>query len=164
LGARIFGSTDEVVRSGNWHGNNTLWRTVLDLNKVVLHYDGAGKALAEPRRYLSIVDGIVAGEGDGPVVCDARRAGVIVAGRNPVAVDTVCTTLMGVDYEAVPVLDQGWRARGWPLAEFGPESIRCVSGTVPDLGEGGLLGDLPNLEFRVHFGWRGRVERQRQQA
>jgi uncharacterized protein (DUF362 family) len=164
VGARIFGSTDAVVRSGNWHGNDTLWRTVLDLNKVVLHYDGAGEPLAEPRRYLSIVDGIVAGEGDGPVVCDAKRAGVIVAGCNPVAVDTVCTTLMGVDYEKIPVLDRGWQARGWSLAEFGPDEIRCASGTVPEIGAAGLLGDLPNLEFRVHFGWRGRVERRLQEV
>lgn len=164
LGAKIFGSTDAVVRSGNWHGNDTLWRTVLDLNKVVLHYDGAGNPLPAPRRYLSIVDGIVAGEGDGPVVCDAKRAGVVVAGCNPVAVDTVCTTLMGVDYEKIPVLARGWQARGWPLAAFGPDEIRCVSSTVPEVGASGALEELPNLEFRVHFGWRGQVERRRQEA
>lgn len=164
LGARVFGSTDEVVRSGNWHGNDTLWRTVLDLNKVVLHYDGAGNPLPGARRYLSIVDGIVAGEGDGPVVCDARRAGVIVAGFNPVAVDTACTTLMGIDYEKIPILARGWEARGCPLASFGPESILCRSSTIAGLESGGRLEDLPNLEFRVHFGWRGRVERRERQV
>lgn len=163
LGAKIFGSTDEVVRSGNWYGNDTLWRTVLDLNKVVLYFDGEGRPLPGPRRYLSIVDGIVAGEGDGPVVCDARRAGVIVAGCNPVAVDTACTTLMGIDYEKIPVLARGWQARGWPLASFGAEAVRCVSSTIPELEGGGGLDDLPNLEFRVHFGWRGRVERRAKQ-
>jgi uncharacterized protein (DUF362 family) len=162
LGGRVFGSTDAVVRSGNWHGNDTLWRTVLDLNKVMLHYDGAGNRLSEPRRYLAIVDGIVAGEGDGPVVCDARAAGVIVAGANPVAVDTVCATLMGFDYERLKVLDRGWVARGLPLVEGGVDELRCTSRTVPELAHGGLLADLPDLAFRAHFGWRGQIERQRQ--
>lgn len=98
------------------------------------------------------------------MVCDAKRAGVIVAGRNPVAVDTACTTLMGIDYEKIPVLARGWEARGWPLAEFGPGEIRCVSSTIPGLESGGALEELPNLEFRVHFGWRGRVERRTQVA
>ncbi|MGH8677250.1 MAG: DUF362 domain-containing protein, partial [Burkholderiales bacterium] len=32
VGTKIFGDTGSVVRSGNWHGNDTTWRMVLDLN------------------------------------------------------------------------------------------------------------------------------------
>jgi hypothetical protein len=82
VGRWVFGDTNQVVRSGNWYGNDTAWRMVLDLNKVLFYFDGEGKQLQSPLRYLTIVDRIVAGEGDGPVVADPLSAGLIVAGFN----------------------------------------------------------------------------------
>ena len=41
-GRRVFGDTQRVVRSGNWHGNDTCWRMVLDLNKCLFWFDGQG--------------------------------------------------------------------------------------------------------------------------
>ncbi len=39
----IFQSTRKVVRSGNWYGNDTAWRMVLDLNKVFFYFDQNGR-------------------------------------------------------------------------------------------------------------------------
>jgi len=38
----IFGDTKEVIRSGNWYGNDTVWRMALDLNKILFYgnFDG----------------------------------------------------------------------------------------------------------------------------
>jgi len=36
VGSRYFGDTEDVIRSGNWWGNNTTWRMCLDLNKIAL--------------------------------------------------------------------------------------------------------------------------------
>src|SRR5262249_1333457 len=58
-GRLFFGDTLKVVRSGNWHGNDTCWRMVLDLNKCLFSFDGIGVPRAKPLRYLAIVDGIV---------------------------------------------------------------------------------------------------------
>ena len=58
LGRLYFGDTQTVVRSGNWHGNDTCWRMVLDLNKCLFLFDGAGARRKEPLRYLAVVDGI----------------------------------------------------------------------------------------------------------
>ena len=56
--------TGEVVRNGSWHGNDTIWRAVVDLNKILLYADGEGVMRDTPqRRYYAIVDGVVAGEG-----------------------------------------------------------------------------------------------------
>jgi uncharacterized protein (DUF362 family) len=56
--------------------------------------------------HLSVIDGIdtVAG-GEGPWVKEMRpvHAGLLIAGRNPVATDAVCTALMGFD----PMADRG---------------------------------------------------------
>jgi len=72
VGSKIFGDTNTVVRSGNWYGNDTAWRMVLDLNRALLHFDGEGKPRENPLRYLSIIDGIIAGDGNGPMEADAK--------------------------------------------------------------------------------------------
>jgi uncharacterized protein (DUF362 family) len=130
VGAKIFGDTGSVVRSGNWHGNDTTWRMVLDLNLAFF---------AKPRRYLSIVDGIVAGEGNGPMECDAKPCGVLVAGESPVAVDFVCAELMGFDWQKVPVVREGMRVFG-----ISPAEIEAVRGE--------------RFRFKPHFGWEGHIE------
>jgi len=159
-GRVVFGDTSHVVRSGNWYGNDTAWRMVLDLNKALFGFDGSGWPREKPVRYLTVVDGIIGGDGDGPLAPDAVPSGVIVAGLNPVAVDTVCSTLMGFDYRQIPVVARAWHSTGIPLVDFGPGDIECVSN---DPQWSGSLEDLeraPHLGFRPHFGWAGHIERQ----
>ena len=102
VGKKIFGSTEEVVRSGNWHGNDTLWRMILDLNKI-LFFSNPDGTMREPfsdnkKKYIGVVDGVYAGEGNGPMAPDKRTAGVLIAGTCPVGIDCVCAKLMGFDY------------------------------------------------------------------
>ena len=159
-GHAVFGDTSQVVRSGNWYGNDTAWRMVLDLNKALFGFDGEGRPRAKPLRYLTVVDGIIGGDGDGPLAPDAVPSGVIVAGLNPVAVDTVCSALMGFDYRQIPVVERAWHSTGAPLVDCGPGDIECVS-NAPEWS--GSLDDLeraPHLGFRPHFGWAGHIERQ----
>jgi len=157
-GKSFFGDTSRVVRSGNWHGNDTAWRMVLDINKCLFHFAGDGRVRTKPLRYMTLVDGIVAGEGDGPVVVDAKPCGVVVAGFNPVSVDTVCATLMGFDYRKLPVLRDAWKIRDYPLVDHCPSDIVCKSNIKDwdlafDKFEGG-----EHLAFRPHFGWVGHIE------
>ncbi len=67
--------------------------------KNVLHFAGIGPSIldivAAVRPSLAIVDGIVAMEGDGPLMGPARTMGVLVMGTNLPAVDATCTRLMG---------------------------------------------------------------------
>ena len=49
------------------------------------------------RNDLIIVDGIVAMEGNGPLIGTPKQMGVILAGKNTLAVDAVCSRLMGYD-------------------------------------------------------------------
>jgi len=145
-GARFFGDSDKSVRSGNWHGNDTTWRMVLDLNKALFHFDGEGKPRSKPLRYLSIIDGIIAGEGNGPMEADAKDCGVLIAGRNPVATDFATTMLMGFDWQKVPTVREAFRIQNLPLADFSPDEIEIL----PGLGE--------PFRFRPHFGWVGEIE------
>ena len=90
---------------GSWYGNDTLWRTVLDLNRLLIYADREGKMTEVPqRRCLTIVDGIIAGEGEGPMEPDARPCGVLVGGENPAAVDVVLATMVGFGYKRIPLI------------------------------------------------------------
>ncbi len=158
-GRAAFGDTSKVIRSGNWYGNDTLWRTVVDLNKVLFHFDGEGRERRGPRRYLTLVDGIVAGEGDGPSSSDRKEAGVIVAGLNPVAVDTVCAVIMGFDFTKVPLLRNAWAVTRYPLVCFGPREVLCRSNRPEWSDDLAGVQNAAHLAFRPHKGWMGHIER-----
>ena len=38
----FFGHTRQTIRSGNWHGNDTCWRMVQDINRCLFYSDGRG--------------------------------------------------------------------------------------------------------------------------
>ncbi|HUS78937.1 MAG TPA: DUF362 domain-containing protein [Patescibacteria group bacterium] len=59
------------------------------------------------RNDLVVVDGIVAMEGNGPIIGTPRELGIIVAGTNPVSTDAVCSRIMGYDPLEVKYLAKG---------------------------------------------------------
>jgi uncharacterized protein (DUF362 family) len=76
--------------------------------KNVLHWAGIAESIADlhaafPRQF-AIVDGIVGMEGNGPIQGTPKQAGVIVAGRDPVAVDATCCRIMRIDPEQLSYL------------------------------------------------------------
>ncbi|MFR1321655.1 MAG: DUF362 domain-containing protein [Adlercreutzia equolifaciens] len=152
----LWGDNKKVARNGGWWGNDTLWRTILDLNKV-LFYGNAEGELDETtkKRYVSIVDGIVAGEGEGPLEPDAVEVGALVCGNNPVAVDLVVSRLMGFDYRRVPSVSYAFSIRRYPLFKGGPEDIRC---RVDDDGLISAVSLPPLRHLRPAAGWVGHVE------
>ena len=153
----MFGDTQQVVRSGNWHGNDTCWRMVLDLNKCLFSFDGEGRPRQQPLRYLAVVDGIVAGEGNGPMAPDAKPCGVILAGTHPAAVDCVAATLMGFDWKRLRLLRAAFAMRELNFTPFTPDSIH-VDSSRPEWR--GRLDELRSwFRFRPHFGWVGAIER-----
>jgi uncharacterized protein (DUF362 family) len=159
VGKRLFGDTNTgTIRSGNWYGNDTTWRMVIDLNRILHYADANGVLHDRPlRRFFSVVDGIVAGEGNGPLDPTAKPCGVVVAGRNPVTVDLVCARLMGFDYRRLPVLNRALAPHDRPLAMLRHDVVRMQSNNSRYEGPVAAFRG-PALAFRPHFGWRGAVE------
>ncbi len=160
LGTSIFGDTNtNTVRSGNWYGNDTTWRMVIDLNRILMYADKDGYLQDSPERHIfCIVDGIVGGEGNGPLDPNPKPAGIVVAGENPVAVDLICARLMGFDYKRLPVLCQSLdNSHSPPLAAFGYDEVICKSNDQQfDRPLAQFNGT--DLAFKPHFGWKGHVE------
>jgi uncharacterized protein (DUF362 family) len=159
IGRRVFGDTNtDTVRSGNWHGNDTTWRMVVDLNRILTYADRDGKLQARPpRRLLTVVDGIVAGEGNGPLDASPRAAGLVIAGRNAVSVDAVCARVIGFDAARLPLIRRSFDEHSHPLADCSWSEIPCRSNHAEWTG---ALGELRGvaLGFEPHFGWKGHVE------
>ncbi len=95
------------ILEGSWEGNDTIWRTTLDLCHILHHADRQGRLQPSPqRRHLAFVDGIIAGEGEGPLAATPRAAGLLIAGEDPVLVDLVATRYMGFSELHVPTIAQ----------------------------------------------------------
>lgn len=161
LAYKVFGHTEKVVRSGNWHGNNTVWRMSLDLNRILFYGKPSGdfSAAGKKKRFFSIVDGIIAMEGNGPVAGDAKPLGIIIAGENPAAVDAVCARLMGFDEEKIPLIKKAFEEHEFPLIDGEINKIKTVGnleGFNKHLSEW-KIGD--GFDFKPHFGWAGFIEK-----
>lgn len=88
--------------------------------KNVLHHVGIENAIldinATLRPQFAIIDGVVGMQGDGPIMGEPKRAGVLVMGRNLAAVDATCCRIMGIDPYKVSYLERADRWLG-PIAE-----------------------------------------------
>jgi len=88
--------------------------------KNVLHQVGIENSIldinATLKPHFAIVDGIIGMEGDGPIMGDPKKVGVLVMGRNLAAVDATCCRIMGIDPYQVSYLE---RADNWlgPISE-----------------------------------------------
>jgi uncharacterized protein (DUF362 family) len=159
VGTVIFGDTNtDTIRSGNWYGNDTAWRMAIDLNKIIMYADKNGKLQNTPtRRMFCVVDGIIAGEGNGPLDPTPKQSGVVVAGINPIAVDFVCARLMNFDCKKLPILDKAMLNESLPLFVGRYDDINCISNdsrfnrVLPEF-EGKIF------EFKPHFGWLNHIE------
>jgi uncharacterized protein (DUF362 family) len=144
---------------GSWYGNDTLWRTVLDLNRTLFYVDRNGRIQdTVQRRLLNLVDGIVAGEGNGPTHPTPKSCGLLVGGFNPVAVDTVIARLMGFDYRKIPVIREAFGAFSHPLADFEPEDV-AVASNSDRLTDETLRDGSQSFAFVPPDGWLGHIER-----
>ncbi|MBS3055948.1 MAG: DUF362 domain-containing protein [Candidatus Aenigmarchaeota archaeon] len=140
---------------GNWHGNDTTWRMVLDLNKIIFYYDKEGNVNEKPvRTNLNIIDAILAGEGQGPMRSSPKKCGMIIAGFNPLSVDITGTRIMGFDYKKIPLIKKSHEKEifGKP-----PKKIIIRS----NIKKWSRLFDLDKkylLNFRPPKSWQGKIE------
>jgi uncharacterized protein (DUF362 family) len=131
---------------------------VLDLNKCLFFFDGSGGRRNRPLRYLAVVDGIIGGEGNGPMAPDPKPCGVIVSGANPLAVDSVCCALMGFDWRKVRMLAGAFKAARKQIGQFEHDDIAVVSNEFAKQKQLSRFAKEDGFAFKPHFGWVGAVE------
>jgi uncharacterized protein (DUF362 family) len=155
---------DAFIRSGNWHGNRTTWRMCVDLNRCLYYSDAKGAhfdASAPVRTVLTVIDGVIAGEGEGPLAPRDVPLGVILAATDPVALDLVAVRMMGFHERHLPKLHEPMRAGHLRVTE-----VREAADVVPVEVSGEdfttvvrRLEELaPERSFEPHPGWVGHIE------
>jgi uncharacterized protein (DUF362 family) len=142
-----------------WHGNDTLWRLLVDLNRIAFYADKNGVIQDNPQRdHFCVMDGIIGGEKNGPVNVDPVPLGLLMAGYNAAAIDAAGATLMGFDITKIPIVIRSMATRN--------EKSPLFVGTAGDIEiideqKRYSMLEMPkhrNLHFEPHPGWKGGVE------
>ncbi len=107
---------------GAWEGNDTAWRTAADLYLCMLN---------KTRKFFSVIDGVLAGEKDGPFLTDTKYAGALLASTNLLAADYAAARLMGLKTEKIKYLAALM------------ERLKMAAGDIEIIGEPAPLGFLP---------------------
>ena len=136
---------------GSWYGNDTLWRTVTDLNHIIFYADKDG-CLRETlqRNYFCLADGILSGEGEGPMEHLPKKTSVVMGGLHPLAIDFAAAWIMGFDAKKIPVIDRLFGNAMVNYPGLTPTSIEMRSNVD--------LAHL-NLKFKPSNNWQGHIER-----
>lgn len=114
-----FKSFPDFYSEGSWWGNHTLPRTVNDLNKAVLYSDKSGNLqLKKQRTLFYVVDGIICGEGEGPMMATSKRCDMLLCGTNAYAIDLTVLKLMGFDSKKIGVTNVCESIKTYPIADF----------------------------------------------
>jgi hypothetical protein len=93
------------VLAGAWHGNDTAWRMASDLVSIAQFADARGVMQPRPqRRLLTVTDGVVAGEGNGPLAPRPAPLGMVLFSDDPVLMDWACSELIGFDARKIPLV------------------------------------------------------------
>jgi uncharacterized protein (DUF362 family) len=145
---------DRLGIEGSWSGNDTIWRTCLDLNRILLYGTPQGTmADTVQRRVIHITDAIVAGQGNGPLSPEPLPMGLLLAAGNAAAMDFVGAHLLGYPPENIPIVREALETFHWPLTSFTRNDIRLLG----DLGEGvadEVLSRRPPVTISYPAGWR----------
>jgi uncharacterized protein (DUF362 family) len=148
-----------AVTEGNWYGNDTLWRTILDINRCLFYADATGTLHSnKQRRYLTLADGILAMEEEGPMDGRPKEAGLLVAAYNPVASDYVTAAIMGFAPEKIPSIRESFCLATHGLIDYEISEI-AIESNCPEFMNITQLDRQFSLKFIPPSGWQGQVEK-----
>lgn len=108
------------------------------------------------KKYMGIVDAMLAGEGNCPTSPDAIQMGYIITGATPVAIDAVCAKLMGFELMKIPSIKNSFTVKSFKLTNFEYFGINVDIDT-----EMYNIENIPKRfihKFKPLFGWINHIE------
>lgn len=151
--------TSDVDRAAGKQGiyldNDTIWRSMADLNRILLYADGQGVLHPErQRRYLAIVDGIVAAE-DSQYQPRPYPLNTVVVGTEPVTVDAVTARCMGFDPRGLKSVTEAAVREAYSLGPAHPSQVKVVVSGEETLSSSYRHALAPEAHI---FSWQGHLE------
>jgi len=93
--------------SAGWYGNDTTWRMVLDLNKIAKYGKKDGTLSEKPQRVIySLCDGIIGGQGDGPLNPAPLPLGILAFGDDSYLMDLIVGNIFRLNIDKIPLLKE----------------------------------------------------------
>lgn len=134
-------------REGSWYGNDTIWRTILDINKIVLYANKKGEMKNEKQRIVfNVADMIVCGEKEGPLLPSPKEVGYLVAGFNQLQMDSAIAKIMGFDKDKIKYIKNGYELKKYKIS-FNKECKIIKNGKIIDENQ-------INNHFNASDGWK----------
>jgi uncharacterized protein (DUF362 family) len=108
--------------------------------KNILHWAGIHECIADLQQFVpnsfALVDAIDGMEGNGPIQGKTKHVGLLVAGRDMVAVDAACCRIMAIDAQKIGYLRvAGLDKRRIRQIGEDPEKLRMPFALLPELSE-----------------------------
>lgn len=129
----------KVTHRGAHPGNDTIWRMVCDLYQVLL---------TKERNYFTIIDGIMAGEGQGPFCPTSLHANVLLGGYDFLLSDIVAVRYMGFDPMKIKYLE--YFIRTWDI-DLNEISVSLFGEKKDNF----FNAPTRYADFEIPFAWRG---------
>ncbi len=140
---------------GMYLDNDTIWRSMADLNRILLYADAQGILRPErQRRYLAIVDGIMAAE-ESQYKPHPYPLNTIVIGAHPVTVDAVTARCMGFDPRLLKSVTRAAARADFTLGAAHPSQIKVLVSGGKSLSTVYRHALTPELHV---FSWQGYLE------
>jgi hypothetical protein len=149
--------TTGTVTGGNWPGNDTCWRMAVDVARCLRYCDKEGNLTdTQQREHWIVVDGIVGGEGEGPLSPTAKSSRCIIVAQEPFAADIAAASVMGFDPQKIPLLMGAQNLKQYPLTSLNQKDIyMTIDGRIRPPDD---INEIINMRFRAPKTWRGHVE------
>lgn len=142
-----------VIPPGGWHGNDTAWRMALDIARILHYADARGKMQpGVQRKHLTFIDGIIGGEGDGPLAPTPVNSGALIFSDNAAMGDWAACRLMGFQPALIPLVSEAFAPDIYPLGETAPEAQMIIEN-----GRGLMASEIKPVlrrQFAPPRGWR----------
>lgn len=143
---------------GSWYGNDTIWRTIADLNIILKYCDKKGVLkTADQRNRIYFVDGVIAGEGEGPLDAQPKKLGAIIGGFDPLLIDQALSRLMGFDYKKIPQINQLFKIKDYKITNHLPDEL-LIRSNKREWDKKNINNLSEFIRFKPTNGWKGHIE------
>lgn len=140
---------------GCWHGNDTIWRTILDLNYIIRYAGKDGVLKNEKQRnVLNFGDMIIAGQHNGPMSPEPKPLGIIICSEDEVAFDITVSSIMGFEPKKIPLYKNIMRGDSWEkyIIPILVSNEKRISGKLTEV----IMKN--QWKFKPHDAWKGYIE------
>lgn len=142
---------------GSWYGNDTIWRTCLDLQRILAYGTTDGVLNTKQQRHvLHITDAIIGGEGDGPLAPLPVASSFLTASASGAAAEWVHARLMGFDPAKIALTREAFGRFSYPLTTAQPDETAVLLDGSPVAMD--RLGPFQGRRFLPPAGWAGHCE------